>query len=131
MQDPDTSHLTGAAPAKQEPMAAKKKPRRIFPPAFKRQTVARIRAGKESGKETITAIAKDIKVSPNVLYTWAAAASKKGAKAPKNGKAVARATEPELAPAPPPVQASLEGCLAAIEQASATIRALRRQLFGG
>ena len=133
MLDPDITQGVGRQPTS-ETMAAKKKPRRAFPPEYKREVVKRILAGRESGKETLRDIAADIKVGEGNLHNWLKA-TKKGKPKPakKTSKAsngVPRATPPSPT-AEVPIQAQLAGALAAIEQAGVTIRALRRVLYGG
>ena len=47
------------------PKAAQKTPRRSFSDDFKQKALDRVRAG-----ETVTSVAKDLGIVPNLLYLW-------------------------------------------------------------
>lgn len=93
-----------APPASERPMAAKKKARRKFDEDYKAKVVERVLRARESGKETLRAIAEDIKVSEGNISNWVKAAqrapklrAKKAAKAaPTNGAAVHTTTPQPL-----------------------------------
>jgi hypothetical protein len=143
MQDPDTSHLTGAAPAKQEPMAAKKKTRTKYPTEYKRQVVKRAVAARKSGEETITAIAADLKLGKDpaagaaLIQSWLKAAPSRQPKASEKKAGIRQGRVVAVNGAPAPARddvATIDRAIAEAERALATLTQVRdayRRVFGG
>lgn len=130
MQDPDTSHLTGAAPQKQNSMAPKKKTRTKYPKDYKREVIKRVREAQKTGSESIEAIAKDLKINATNIHNWLRGAKgkpKAGKKKARRTNGVARATTTVETP-------TIDTALAQVEQALSTLTRVRdayRQVFGG
>lgn len=86
------------------PSMAKKKSRKLQTPEFKAKAVARALQAKETGSETIGAIAKDIGVSEQSVYAWIKKAKEQNAPKPAKGaepkeKATIKSLSRELADA--------------------------------
>jgi transposase-like protein len=68
---PEPTEPTAPPKAEPEPVAAKKKKgSNRYTDEFKAKVIARVLKAKESGEETVTAIATDEKVTETAIYGW-------------------------------------------------------------
>jgi transposase-like protein len=120
----------------------KKKTRTKYPPEYKRQVVKRALAARKSGEETITAIAKDLKLGKDpaagaaLIQSWLKAAPSRQPKASekKAGIRQGRVVAVNGAPAPARDVATIDRAIAEAERTLSTLRQVRdayRQVFGG
>ena len=85
--EPDRNFVDKAS-AEGEPVAMKRKEGKRYTPEYKAKVVARVLKAKDTGNETITAIAIDEKLNETAIYNWL-----KQAKSEANGKAKTKSKE--------------------------------------
>lgn len=107
-----------------EPVAPKKKTRAAYDDSFKARVVARVRAAKQTGSESVQAIADDLGIHRGNIDNWVKAGKAKRTAGPAKKKASRRAPTPANGSDLAALTRDLDAALANVSAIKKALRAM-------